>query len=274
MVSRPDLAVSYGQRGWYIFPCKVGEKAPATKSGFYAGTCDLVTIRNYWRQRDWNIGLWTGASNLVVVDLDVDKADAASWTRGGPTPGLSWWLEKCDIAGYDWKQTYCVVTASGGMHVYFESDKPYPPAVGQFGALVDIRAGGSYVVAAGSETSVGEFEHICGDQVQPLPEWLDELLTSRSAVATVGPVQQLAYDQTHTFESSLEGLCRVVQGAVEGERNNAYNWCVWKTGLHWWSASEQEVAVERLQAVGLAVGLNANEMRDTLKAARRKWPVR
>jgi Bifunctional DNA primase/polymerase, N-terminal len=274
MSNRADLVVSYAQRNWAVFPLKPGTKEPGARSGFYAGTDDLVTIRAWWRQRDWNIGIWTGASNLVVIDLDLDKTDAASWNRGGPTPGISWWLEMCAVAEYDWEQTYCVTTASGGLHVYFESNKPYPPGVGQFGALVDVRAGGSYVVGAGSETDVGVFEHCCSDQVQPLPDWLDELLTARARVPVVGPAQQLHYDQTHSFDSSLEGLCRVLQTSVEGERNNAYNWCVWKTGMHWWTDNEKDVAIERLQAVGSAIGLDENEMRDTLKAARSKWPSR
>lgn len=269
-----DLAVSYAQRGWAVFPLQVGKKQPIRgSSGFYAGTSDLVTVRNWWRTTDWNIGIWTGASNLVVIDLDIDKEDATSWAHGGPVPGISWWLEMCQVAEYDWEQTYCVVTASGGMHVYFSSEKPYPPAVGKFSSLVDIRAGGSYVVAAGSTTDVGEFEHICGDQVQPVPDWLDALLTP-APVEVVLPLQQLAYDQSHSFDSSLEGLLHVVERQGEGERNNAFNWCVWKVGQHWWTEEQRETALDRLVAIGLGVGLDGKEMRDTIKSAQRNYPPR
>jgi uncharacterized protein YidB (DUF937 family) len=257
-----------------VFPLQVGGKQPLKGSrGFYAGSIALVQVRQWWRTTDYNIGIWTGGSDLVVIDLDVDKEDASSWARGGELPGISWWLKTCEIAEYDWEQTYCVVTASGGLHVYFSSEKPYPPAVGKFGALVDVRAGNSYVVAAGSQTDVGEFEHCCGDQVQPLPEWLAALLDPLPT-PHVSPLEQLSRDSRNTFESSLSGLCRVLQDAGEGERNNTFNWVAWKIGQHWWSADEQDTAIDRVQSIGSAVGLTEKEMNDTLKAQRAKWPAR
>jgi Bifunctional DNA primase/polymerase, N-terminal len=274
-MTRADLAISYAQRGWAVFPLQVGLKQPLPRSrGFYAGISDIVSVRQWWRNTDYNIGIWTGGSDLVVIDLDIDKDDPSSWARGGATPGISWWLEMCSVAEYDWEQTYCVVTASGGMHVYFTSEKPYPPAVGKFGALVDVRAGNSYVVAAGSSTDVGEFEHICSDQVQPVPEWLDALLDPLP-IKTIAPLEQLRRDsEPGAYRAAIEGLSRVLQSSGEGERNNTFNWCCVKVGAHWWSEDQREDALSRLQAIGSAVGLTEKEMNDTIKSAQRAWPAR
>jgi hypothetical protein len=269
MSDRPDLAVSYAQRGWHVFPLQVGGKQPLKGSrGFYAGSIALVQVRQWWRTTDYNIGIWTGASNLVVIDLDIDKEHT------GATPGISWWLEMCALTEYDWEQTYCVVTASGGMHVYFSSEKPYPPAVGKFGALVDVRAGNSYVVAAGSETETGIFEHCCGDQVQPLPEWLDALLDPLP-IKVVEPIEQYRRDSEEgAYFKSLDGLLRVLQTSGEGERNNTFNWCVHKVGQHWWTEAQREDALTALIAMGDAIDLSGKEMQDTIKSAQRSWPAR
>jgi hypothetical protein len=272
-VTRADLAVQYATRGWSVFPLKQGGKEPGTRSGFYAGTTDLVTVRGWWRQRDWNIGIWTGASNLVVVDLDIDKEDAASWCHGGPTPGITWWTDVCEVAGYDFKETYCVATWSGGLHVYFTSEKPYPPQTGKFGALVDIRAGLSYVVAAGSEVQGAEFEHCGSDQIAEVPDWLDALIDPLPVKQT-SPLEQYQRDKSGGFNSAVEGLTRVLLESVEGERNNTLNWCVAKVGQHWWDENQREHAVDRLRAIATAHDLTEREVEDTIKSARRSWPPR
>jgi hypothetical protein len=276
-MTRADLAVMYAKREWFPFPLRVSEKRPATVNGFYAATNDLVRIRELWRQKDWNIGIFTGKANLVVIDLDIDKDDPSSWARGGPTPGISWWLEACDKYGYDWEQTYCVATASGGMHVYFSSDEPYPPAVGKFGALVDIRAGLSYVVAAGSETDVGIFEHFGGDDAMPLPEWLAALIEP-IPVKYVTPREQMNYDRREgAYQNAVDGLLRKIREAPDGERNNMVNWCAWKIGQHWWTEDQREDALDLVVSTAKALGIDDDkrgQTEATIRSQRNKWPAR
>jgi len=278
VTSRADLAVSYAQRGWSVFPLQVGGKQPLKGSrGFYAGSIALVQVRQWWRTTDYNIGIWTGGSNLVVIDLDVDKDDPSSWARGGPTPGISWWLETCDRMQYDWEQTYCVVTASGGMHVYFESEKPYPPAVGKFGALVDIRAGLSYVVAAGSETERGIFEHCCSDQVLPVPDWLDAIIDPLPIKQT-SPREQLQQDvRPGAYQAAVDGLTRTIRNTPDGQRNNAVNWAVWKVGHHWWTETQREDALDSIRNTAAALGIDDDkpgQTEGTIRSQRAKWPAR
>src|SRR5215471_12041699 len=172
-MTRLARAEGYAARGWFPFPCKVNSKAPATRSGFEAGTNDLVTIRQRWRTTDYNIGIWTGAANLVVIDLDVKP-------EKGP-PGIEAWILLCDKHGLGYEQTYCVVTPSGGLHVYFavEDGNWYPPSTStsqRVGINIDVRSSGSYVLAAGSEID-GVFYEECGNnELLSLPDWLATMI--------------------------------------------------------------------------------------------------
>lgn len=191
MPASPDvlgvLAQKYAARGWAVFPCEVDGKAPATRSGFKAATTERGQIATWWRKTPYNIGIWTGASSLVVVDLDL-KWTWKRWRASNldeyaevpdhdtpPISGLATWLDVLAERDLDWDPTYAVVTPSMGVHVYYEYDgEDIHPAVA-WRRGIDIRASGSYVVAAGSETERGVYEEIPAD-LKPLPSWLRELL--------------------------------------------------------------------------------------------------
>src|SRR4249919_274053 len=169
MNERASLVEQYAQRGWACFPLKPGGKQPATRSGVYAGTDDLVTLRRWWKNTDYNIGINCGASNLVVVDLDIDKEGV------GQESGVSWWLETCSRVGEDPWGTYSVVTASGGLHLYYELPESalIRSRNGVLAPLVDIKSNGGYVVAAGSEVDGHVYEWTeLTNVVAPAPIWL------------------------------------------------------------------------------------------------------
>lgn len=63
-------ALWYGRQGWAIFPCRKGEKRPATKNGLKDATTDLDRIRAWWREdSEYNIG---GVTGLIYDVLDID----------------------------------------------------------------------------------------------------------------------------------------------------------------------------------------------------------
>jgi hypothetical protein len=71
-----DFALQYAARGWKIFPLRPRSKLPliskkAGGRGFHDATTDPATIERWWKACPAaNIGLATGLSGLVVVDVD------------------------------------------------------------------------------------------------------------------------------------------------------------------------------------------------------------
>jgi hypothetical protein len=50
---RPSVsrALAYARRGWPVFPCRLGGKAPATRHGFRDATTDAKQIRRWWERQ-------------------------------------------------------------------------------------------------------------------------------------------------------------------------------------------------------------------------------
>ncbi|MEU9856364.1 bifunctional DNA primase/polymerase, partial [Streptomyces sp. NPDC047974] len=84
-----QAALDAAARGWAVFPLRPGTKRPALhgetrcpRAGACAGghvkwedraTTDPERITRAWTQAPFNIGLATGPSGLVVIDLDMPK---------------------------------------------------------------------------------------------------------------------------------------------------------------------------------------------------------
>lgn len=68
-------ALTYAERGWYVFPLGPHSKKPLAGSrGLLDATTDPEKIRNWFRDHpDLNIAVACGPSGLVVVDIDVAK---------------------------------------------------------------------------------------------------------------------------------------------------------------------------------------------------------
>lgn len=138
---------------WYaslsvpVFPCKPGEKVPATARGFHDATTDRAQIRDWWRR--WpqaNIGAPTG-HRFDVLDID-----SPAKRPGAP----SGYLTAADIrdAGLLPEPIGRAVTPSGGQHAF------YPPgtftrSLAALGPGLDIRSTGGYVVLPPSRDSAG-----------------------------------------------------------------------------------------------------------------------
>ena len=264
MTVRGDLVIQYAKRGWKPFPCKVNEKVPATRSGLYAGTSDLVTLRRYWSKTDWNIGINCGDSDLFVVDLDIDSEKG--------DPGISSWIEFAKNYDTDWESTYCVVTPKGGLHIYFSTPTPLRCTTSELRPNIDTRGLGGYVVGAGSVVDGVEYEHCCGVQVLPVPSILAERFAPRPPRTVDDVIRQARYEigaTTDQRERAVRGLVNVVLDAESGQRNNSLNWSAAQVTRHNWSEAFKEDAYERLEAAARVVGLTNQEIRDTMKSARR-----
>jgi hypothetical protein len=270
MNERASLVEQYAQRGWACFPLKPGGKQPATRSGVYAGTDDLVTLRRWWKNTDYNIGINCGASNLVVVDLDVDK------DGNGQESGVSWWLESCSRLNENPWGTYSVVTTSGGLHLYYE----LPEGIvvrsknGVLAPLVDIKSNGGYVVAAGSEVDGHLYEWTeLSNVVKLAPKWLlglvvDHEPSPEEVRAKLESKVRLTSDLDGNYMEVIRRRCERLLTTPAGQRNETLN----AVAFSLFEASPDSLQAEienELTQYGMACGLGEREIRDTIRSALR-----
>ena len=134
-----DAALSYALRGFYVFPCKPGEKVPLTKHGVKDATIDPKQIREWWAKwPDANIALACGPkSGIYVVDIDVDAEK-----------GIDGWASLHALPG-DLPLTVRQDTPRGGAHFLYRTDNP-PKNKNSFHPGIDIRSDGYYIMLAPS----------------------------------------------------------------------------------------------------------------------------
>ncbi|NEV90119.1 bifunctional DNA primase/polymerase [Streptomyces tendae] len=276
-----SAALEAAARGWHVFPLRPGTKRPALHGGTACpgtGACadghrkwedratnDPDRIRAAWSQAPYNVGIAAGPSRLVVVDLDVPKHKSSSDAPGGATT----FAALCERAGHAVPDTYRTRTASGGEHLYFTAPHGVrlPNTAGTVAPLVDTRAWGGYVVAAGSITPAGRYEAPSDYPAAPLPDWLLTILQPAPAHPT-GPLRLPAVDGSRAAVAALEAECAVVAAAPERQRNNTLNRCAFKVGRFVaWGDLPRHVAEDAFQAAGEAVGLTAAECRATIRSA-------
>lgn len=165
-----DEALVCAARGWHVFPCRA-DKAPATPRGFKDATCDLDAVRELWNKHPGPaFGIATGASGLVVIDVDVKNG----------APGLAAWQELVRELGLGSVDTTVVSTPSGGRHYYYRANgHKVGSTVGKLAAGIDTRGDGGYVIAPGSPG----YDYIGNhgpERLAVLPEALAEALANLS----------------------------------------------------------------------------------------------
>jgi hypothetical protein len=132
-------ALTYAARGWSVFPLTPRDKKPlkGTK-GVLDATTDEKTIRAWWTAQPFaNVGIATGRSGLVVIDVDGPIGEAA----------LVNWQRENDVLPF----TVTAYTGQRGRHFLFRApaDVKIAPGVAIFGknSQVDVRAAESYIAA-------------------------------------------------------------------------------------------------------------------------------
>lgn len=176
------VALDCAMRGWFVFPCRAN-KQPMTKHGFLDATTDADQITEWWTAGPTAlVGVATGASSLVVADVDTGKGDVDGYDTWhdltGPAPEL--------------EDTALVKTPSGGQHAYYRANgHKVANSVGRLGPGIDVRAEGGYVIAAGSPG----YEYVPGhgpETVADLPAVLAEKLSYKRTQLPVIPEAVLA----------------------------------------------------------------------------------
>ncbi|MER5447790.1 bifunctional DNA primase/polymerase [Streptomyces sp. NPDC002764] len=224
-------ATQAAQRGWHVLPLRPNDKRPAGHAAKYCpgtgrcagghktpeqrATTDVELLVAAWAQQPYNVGIATGPSGLLVVDLDTLKPEEPKGTPDGVTS----FQALCERAEQDLPATFRMRTARGGEHLYFAQ----PPGArlhstaGRLAKKIDTRGWGGYVVAAGSTTPDGTYEILDDRPPAMLPDWLHEALK---------PPQRASYAMPNSLKSAngyaaaaLRAEVDNVATAADGTRN-------------------------------------------------------
>lgn len=268
-------ALDAASRGWHVFPLRPGDKRPALhgesacpRTGECASghrkweqraTTDPDRIRRAWAHGPFNVGVATGPSGLVVIDLDMPKTNGKSIKGGSGTPcGVTTFTALCERAGQEVPATYRTRTASGGQHLYFTAPTGVrlTNTAGSIAPLVDTRASGGYVVGAGSITPAGPYEALCAPVAAPVPGWLLSIL--RPAPKSSRPQLRPVAGQSHRYaDVALTNETNLVATAGDGTRNATLLRAARALGRFVASGDLTRMVVE--EALRGAAGANATE---------------
>lgn len=152
-----DAALDYVRRGWFVFPCKPGEKVPLAGRGHLDASCEAAQIGKWWAAcPDANIGVAVAPSRLVVLDVDVAQGK----------PG------RASLAELDAQlpDTLTAITGRGGLHaVYTRSDDVAAQRRIGFRPGLDLIGDGYIVVAPSVLAEGGQYRWNRDVPPAPLP---------------------------------------------------------------------------------------------------------
>ncbi|WP_329588876.1 bifunctional DNA primase/polymerase [Streptomyces sp. NBC_01362] len=282
-----SAALDAAARGWAVFPLRPGGKPPALHGeASCPGTGDCTTGHRKWEQRAttdpdrihrawstgrFNIGVATGPSGLIVVDLDMPKPTDPKGTPDGATS----FQALCERAGQAFPTTYRVRTASGGHHLYFTAPDgdQLPSSKGKLAPKIDTRAWGGYVVAPGSVVNGHAYEVTDPAPVADLPAWLLQALTAKPAPAQPVRIQAPRFGN-RAADAALERETATVRATTEGGRNEQLLKSARAVGRFVaWGDLPRHAVEDAFQAAGESTGLPAAECRTTIRSAL-NWSIR
>ncbi|WP_333756341.1 bifunctional DNA primase/polymerase [Streptomyces sp. IBSBF 3352] len=274
-------ALDAAERGWHVFPLLPGSKRPAlhgerscTHTGECSGghrkweqraTTDPDRIRAAWSRAPFNVGIATGPSGLVVVDLDTPEHKGSS----DAPDGAATFGALCERAAQAVPDTYRVRTTSGGTHLYFTAPAGVRigSTAGTVAESVDTRGWGGYVVAAGSILPAGQYEALSAPETVPVPSWLQSILQPAPKPAQA-PSVAVAGQSRRYADVALANETRNVATAQHGSREAALFRAARALGRFVaWGDLPRHLVEQALQEAGEATGLSASECRSTLRSA-------
>lgn len=270
-----QAAHSATRRGLHVFPVVPGGKRPAVREWEQRATVDAGRIERCWSAGDFNVGVATGPSGLVVVDLDVPKDETDAAPAGMPAGigcGEDVLAVLADEHGEPYpSETFTVRTGRGGTHLYFTApeDVELRNTAGTLGWKVDTRASGGYVVGAGSVVDGRAYTVVHDVVPAPLPGWLVTLLKP----APLPPQKPVTVPLSATdrrgryLKAAVRAELDRVTGSGPGERNTALYRASVALGqlVAGGELGASEVA-EWLTSVAVQVGQGEREARRTVES--------
>lgn len=196
-----DAALKYTRYGWHVFPIVPKGKRPLTPHGFKDASAAESAVRQWWaRWPGANIGIATGASGLVVVDLD-GKEGIAAWALGkANNPGMN-------------DDTLTSLTGGGGIHLIFLA--PESTIIGNSASKlaphIDIRGMGGYIIAPPSVHPSGkkyQWDMQCHREPLPLPPAVLAALMKQGAQIAKPIASEILERERNSTLASLAGTMR------------------------------------------------------------------
>lgn len=214
-----EAALAAARRGWPVFPVHPGTKRPAVPDWEHWACIDPDRITAWWAGcPEANPAVATGPAGLVVLDLD----DGVG--HGHPTAGHG--KHTLELAAeavgerVPW-ETFTVRTPNNGLHLYFAepAEMLLYNSHARLGPLVDSRARGGYVLAAGARVDSGRYEVVIDAPVARLPHWLADALTPPAVVDTPTTVDEA--DLGPYVRAALASEAQRVRDAEPGTRRSS-----------------------------------------------------
>jgi hypothetical protein len=204
--------------------------------GYQAASLDLDHVMGLLDRHPYaNLGVSTGPSRLVVVDVDANR-------RGEPVPeeyagnaGVrdGWDVLALVIEKYkgSWPdRTLMVSTPGKGLHLWFRLPNGVTvlSRTGRFGWLVDVKADKAYITCPGTRTNAGEYSRL-GDVLDPVlaPDWLMRHLKLTGHFPEPKPPRQRVIrprtdsDRDSVGQQRLDRIADTLETTAEGGRHTA-----------------------------------------------------
>ncbi|KQV05610.1 MULTISPECIES: bifunctional DNA primase/polymerase [unclassified Kitasatospora] len=291
-------ALALAARGFHVFPLTPNTKRPALHgetrcpaTGICAdghqgweqrATTAPEIIRYAWEQAPYNIGLATGPSRLVVIDLDIPKSPDDTPPSEVAELGITDGRDMLDHLAIRHQhvvpQTFTVRTWSGGWQLYFTAPESVVlrNTAGRLGWKIDTRAGGGYVVAPASTIDGRPYTVECDTDPVPLPSWLADLLAEPQPVPrrTWTPAPTTGDRAGAYVAAALHNETRAVASAPEGQRNATLLRAARALGRFVASGQlDREEVEDALRGAGEAAGLQSRYV-DGVVASALAWSIR
>lgn len=215
-------ALAAAERGWRVFPVAPAGKTPAISGWQERATSDPRQIYRWWRGNTaMNIGIATGRSGLVVVDLDQGRGHVPPDRFAGARDGRDALAMLAAETGAALPAHTYTVSTPGGRHLYFRAPVGVElrNTAGTVGWRIDTRAHGGYVVGAGSIRPDGSYRVMRDGPVAELPGWLVRALIPPPP-PVLGPPRELPTVLAGAYVSAIVASeARQVAGARTGTRH-------------------------------------------------------
>lgn len=242
-----DQALAYASRGWPVFPCRPGSKAPATEHGFRDASTDPDRIRAWWKRiPDANVAIATGSPGPDVLDVD---------QHGQAGNGFRSFNRLVDV-GLVGRPGEIVVTPSLGLHAYYAGSRQASGRLPRH--HLDFRAAGGYVLAPPSRVDGKSYRLI------QINLGADEGLSWSAVTELLDPRPDRPLQSRAAARTQLGRLAAWVETLEEGNRNSGLFWAACRAV----EAGEHGV-LDDLAAAAAKTGLSEREITRTISSARR-----